>query len=165
MDHQVSTRPSVFWHKNLLYSAKILGLSTRELMHRYLSQCVCSGVHSACKPLATDPIHLAPVLSLCVSERAERGVRNHPEPSRNRISNVINPILRGWVRYIAVGDASRCFGFIKDWVEKKVRRHLRRARQWLSFGWKRWRRQWRYQRLGLCNNYRVQRLRLKALPT
>src|SRR5262249_49738903 len=40
-----------------------------------------------------------------------------------RVVALINPILRGWVRYFAVGDASRCFGFVKDWVEKKVRRH------------------------------------------
>ncbi|MCA1681834.1 MAG: group II intron reverse transcriptase/maturase, partial [Actinobacteria bacterium] len=38
-----------------------------------------------------------------------------------RVVKVINPILRGWVQYFAIGDASRCFGFIKDWVEKKVR--------------------------------------------
>ena len=83
----------------------------------------------------------------------------------DRVIYVINPILRGWGRYFAVGDASRCFGFIKEWVEKKVRRHLMRARKRRGFGWKRWSRQWLYQRLGLFNNYRVQRPRLKALPT
>ena len=83
----------------------------------------------------------------------------------DRVIALINPILRGWVRYFAVGDASRCFGFIKDWVEKKVRRHLMRARKRRGFGWKRWSRQWLYQRLGLFNNYRVHRPRLKALPT
>src|SRR5258707_9447358 len=35
-----------------------------------------------------------------------------------------SPILRGWVHYFAVGDSSRCFSYIKLWVEKKVRRHL-----------------------------------------
>src|SRR3712207_8651873 len=35
----------------------------------------------------------------------------------------------GWVNYFALGDASRCFGFVKDWVEKKGRRHLMRARK------------------------------------
>ena len=44
-----------------------------------------------------------------------------------RVVALLNPILRGWVRYFAIGDASRCFGFVKDWVEKKVRRHLRRG--------------------------------------
>jgi RNA-directed DNA polymerase len=81
-----------------------------------------------------------------------------------RVIQLINPILRGWVRYFAVGDASRCFGVVKDWVEKKVRRHLMRARNRRGFGWKRWSRQWLYHHLGLFNNYRVQRPRLKALP-
>src|SRR3954464_7548112 len=30
----------------------------------------------------------------------------------------INPILRGWVKYFAVGHSSRCFSFVRDWVEK-----------------------------------------------
>lgn len=91
--------------------------------------------------------------------------RRYQSQPIDRVIALINPILRGWVRYFAVGDASRCFGFIKDWVEKKVRRHLMRARKRRGFGWKRWSRQWLYQRLGLFNNYRVQRPRLKALPT
>ena len=77
---------------------------------------------------------------------------------------LINPILRGWVRYFAVGDSSRCFGFIKDWVEKKVRRHLMRARNRKGFGWKRWSRRWLYDTLRLFNNYRVSRPQPKALP-
>ncbi len=83
-----------------------------------------------------------------------------------RVVKVINPILRGWVQYFAIGDASRCFGFIKDWVEKKVRRHMMRARKQQGFGWKRWSRRWLYEALGLFNNYRVQRPvpQPKALP-
>ena len=38
----------------------------------------------------------------------------------------INPILRGWVHYFAVGHSSRCFSFIRQWVEKKIR--VRRAK-------------------------------------
>ena len=41
-----------------------------------------------------------------------------------RVMNLINPLLRGWVNYFAVGHSSECFSFIKDWVEKKVRRQL-----------------------------------------
>ena len=76
----------------------------------------------------------------------------------------INPVLRGWVRCFAVGDASRCFGFVKDWVEKKVRRHLRRARGLQGFGWDRWSRRWLYDHLGLFDGYQVKRPP-KALPT
>jgi RNA-directed DNA polymerase len=81
-----------------------------------------------------------------------------------RVVALINPILRGWVRYFAVGDASRCFGFVKDWVEKKVRRHLMRARGLRGFGWDRWSKRWLYDHLGLFNGYRVHRPP-KALPT
>ena len=84
----------------------------------------------------------------------------------NRVIELINPIVRGWVNYFAIGHASRCFGYIKDWVEKKVRRHLMRARNRQGFGWQRWSRRWLYDELGLFNDYRVRRPSLtpKALP-
>ena len=83
-----------------------------------------------------------------------------------RVVELINPILRGWVNYFAVGHASRCFGFVKDWVEKKIRRHLMRARGRQGFGWDRWSRRWLYDRLGLFDEYRVRRPSAspKALP-
>ena len=74
-----------------------------------------------------------------------------------RVIELINPILRGWVHYFAVGHSSRCFSYIKLWVEKKVRRHLMRAREHKGFGWKRWSTQWLYNTLGLFNDYRVVR--------
>jgi RNA-directed DNA polymerase len=92
--------------------------------------------------------------------------RRYQSQPIDRVIALINPILRGWVRSFAVGDASRCFGCIKDWVEKKVRRHLMRARTRRGFGWKRWSRQWLYTHLGMFKDYRVQRPRRapKALP-
>jgi RNA-directed DNA polymerase len=74
-----------------------------------------------------------------------------------RVIELINPILRGWVHYFAVGHSSRCFSYIKLWVEKRVRRHLMRARERKGFGWKRWSTQWLYNTLGLFNGYRVVR--------
>ena len=70
----------------------------------------------------------------------------------------INPILRGWVAYFAVGNSSQCFSFVRDWVEKKVRRHLQKARKRSGFGWKRWSKGWLYGELGLFEEYRVKRL-------
>jgi RNA-directed DNA polymerase len=80
-----------------------------------------------------------------------------------RVISTINPILRGWVNYFAIGHASRCFSFIRNWVEQKIRRHLAKARLRRGFGWKRWDRQWLYDALGLFNDYRV-RPRSKAVP-
>jgi RNA-directed DNA polymerase len=81
-----------------------------------------------------------------------------------RVVALINPTLRGWVNYFAVGHSSRCFGYVKDWVEKRVRRHLMRARKRRGFGWDRWSRRWLYENLGLFDGYRVKRPP-KALPT
>lgn len=66
----------------------------------------------------------------------------------------INPILRGWVNYFRIGQSGRCFAYVKDWVEKKIRRHLQRARGRARIGWKRWSRAWLY-RLGLYHDYQV----------
>src|SRR6202047_3984277 len=81
-----------------------------------------------------------------------------------RVINLINPVLRGWVNYFAVGHSSECFSFIKDWVEKKVRRQLAHAQKRKGFGWERWSRQWLYDTLGLFNSYRVRRDRPKVAP-
>jgi len=67
----------------------------------------------------------------------------------------INPILRGWVKYFAIGHSSRCFSYIRYWVEKKIRRHLATACKRQGFGWKRWSREWLYGTLGLFSEYRV----------
>ena len=72
-----------------------------------------------------------------------------------RVVELINPVLRGWVGYFAIGHSSSCFSFIKDWVEKKARRHLGRASKRQGFGWNRWSRRWLYETVGLFNGYRV----------
>ena len=62
----------------------------------------------------------------------------------------LNPILRGWVQYFRVGNASRCLAFVKVWVEQRVRRHLMRARGRQGLGWKGWRTAWLYGSFAAC---------------
>ena len=90
--------------------------------------------------------------------------RRHRSQPIERVIHLINPVLRGWVNYFAVGHSSECFSFIKDWVEKKVRRHLAQAQKRKGFGWERWSRRWLYDTLGLFNAYRVRRDGLKVVP-
>ena len=73
----------------------------------------------------------------------------------SRVIELINPILRGWTNYFRIGNSSECFAYVKDWVEKKIRRHLMRVRKRHGFGWKRWSRDWLYTILGLYNDYQV----------
>ena len=79
----------------------------------------------------------------------------HRSQPVERIIEQINPIVRGWVTYFAFGHSARCFGYVRDWVEKKIRRHLGRSRKRHGFGWKRWSREWLYDGLGLFHAYHV----------
>ena len=113
--------------------------------------------------------HYAPRLKkrTALLRRLKELFRRYQSQPVDRLIELINPILRGWVTYFAIGHSARCFGYVQDWVEKKVRRHLMRARKRKGFGWKRWSRRWLYDTLGLFGHYRVNRpkqLRLKALP-
>lgn len=80
--------------------------------------------------------------------------RHHSQPL-DRVIYLINPMLRGWVNYFRIGNSARCFTYVKDWVEKKCRRHLMKARKLRGFGWERWSRQWLYQKMGLYSDYKI----------
>jgi hypothetical protein len=57
----------------------------------------------------------------------------------------------------AAGYSSECFSFIKDWVQKTIRRRMGRFRYRRGFGWKRWSRRWLHEEPTLFNGYRVRR--------
>ena len=90
--------------------------------------------------------------------------RRYQSQPASRVVQLINPVLRGWVNYFAVGHPSECFSMIQDWVEKKIRRHMGRAQNRKGFGWKRWSRQWLYESLQLFDSYRVRRPPPKVAP-
>ena len=81
--------------------------------------------------------------------------RRYRSQPPERVVAIINPILRGWVNYFRIGHSSRCFSYIRQWVYKKIRRHLMRARKRTGFGWKRWSKQWLCDRIGVYNDYRI----------
>jgi RNA-directed DNA polymerase len=80
---------------------------------------------------------------------------HHRSQPLSRVIAEINPILRGWVRYFAIGNSNRCFTYVRQWVEMKVRRHLMRARERPGYGWRTWSTQWFYGGLGLYGDYRI----------
>jgi RNA-directed DNA polymerase len=63
----------------------------------------------------------------------------------------LNAVLAGWVQYFRVGNASRAFSEIRDYVEMKVRILLtrRKRRPKRSGGWQRWSNAYLYGVLGL----------------
>ena len=114
-------------------------------------------------------INFSPDISEKASKAIRREIRRWKLPLRSDksledLSRMFNPILRGWVNYFAVGHSTKCFSLIKDWVEKKVRRHLAHAQKRKGFGWERWNRRWLYDTLKLFNAYRVRRDGPKVVP-
>ena len=119
--------------------------------------------------------HMATVLRAPTTKRTAllKAAQSHlpgrtaPSPSTGVIQQ-INPMLRGWVQLFCYGPCQPLFLSVRDWVEKRIRRHLMRARQRPGFGWKRWSRPWLYQEVGpvpgTIESSRPTPLRLKALP-
>ena len=72
----------------------------------------------------------------------------------------INAALAGWVNYFRVGNASRAFSEVRDYVEMKVRTLLtrRKRRRKRSVGWRRWSNQYLYDVLGLFWDWKVRPL-------
>jgi len=72
----------------------------------------------------------------------------------------VNAALAGWVNYFRVGNASRAFSEVRDYVEMKVRTLLtrRKRRRKSSVGWRRWSNEYLYDVLGLYWDWKVRPL-------
>src|ERR1035437_209304 len=72
----------------------------------------------------------------------------------------INATLAGWVNYFRVGNSSRAFSEVRDYVEMKVRTLLtrRKRRRKSSVGWRRWSNESLYDVLGLYWDWKIQPL-------
>jgi len=72
----------------------------------------------------------------------------------------INVTLAGWVNYFRVGNSSRAFSEVRDYVEMKVRTLLtrRKRRRKRSVGWQRWSNEYLYDVLGLFWDWKIQPL-------
>lgn len=88
-------------------------------------------------------------------EKIKEIFKSYKSQPLDKIVQLINPILRGWVNYFRIGNSSQCFNYVKDWVQKKVRRHLMRARNLKGFGWDRWSNKWMYEKLKLFGDYKI----------
>ena len=83
--------------------------------------------------------------------------RRHQSQPVGRLIHEVNLILAGWINYFRVGQSRRHFNHIRDWVEKKVRRHMARAGKRTGFGWTRWSTDKLYRVLGLYSDYNIRR--------
>ena len=87
-------------------------------------------------------------------------IRNGGALPMREIIAQINAAVAGWVTYFRVGNASRAFGEIRDYMEMKVRTLLtrRKRRRKRSVGWRRWSNEYLYGVLGLYWDWKLQPL-------
>jgi group II intron reverse transcriptase/maturase len=92
-------------------------------------------------------------------KRAYDKVREIAEPRKpvkvEKVVRRLNRLLRGWVNYFRIGNASRWFSKLKKYVEEKVRRFIRRKRNKTGYGWEHISMKYLYEDLGLYNDYRL----------
>lgn len=72
-----------------------------------------------------------------------------------RVRDLINPILRGWAQYFKIGNSSKVFGYVKDWLTGKIRRHLMKAKGKQGFGWKQWSTKGLYAVYNIYSDFKV----------
>lgn len=96
-------------------------------------------------------------------------VREHIRKCRGiKVSGMIkglNEIIRGWVNYYRIGHSSRIFSKIREWIERKVRRFVRKSQGRSGFGWKEWNKEVVYGKWGLYDDYKIRYYKPKATPT
>lgn len=80
-------------------------------------------------------------------------------PAKELVKRV-NPTVAGWVAYFRVGNSSRAFGEVRDYLEMKIRTLLTRRKHHRkrSVGWRRWSNEYLYEVLGLYWDWKVQPL-------
>lgn len=97
-------------------------------------------------------------------DKVRTHLRKNGDKSVFQVVASLNPILRGWVTYYRIGHSSRVFSFIRQWVEKKVRRFARKAQGRMGFGLNQWSSEVVYGNWGLYNDYRIRYHQVKAKP-
>jgi hypothetical protein len=69
----------------------------------------------------------------------------------------VNAVVAGWVNYFRVGNSSRAFSEVRDYLEMKIRTLLtrRKRRRKTSIGWWRWSNAYVYGVLGLYWDWKI----------
>jgi len=96
-----------------------------------------------------------------VKARVHDIIRNSGATPAKEVMSKINEVLAGWVTYFRVGNSSRAFSEVRDYVEMKVRTLLTRRKRWhkRSIGWRRWSNEYLYGVLGLYWDWKIHPLK------
>jgi group II intron reverse transcriptase/maturase len=79
-----------------------------------------------------------------------RNISNYRAPiTPEEIVEKVNPLLKGWANYYVHTNAGKSFGLVQKFVNKRIRRFLRRRRHKKGMGYRQYPDEFLYKRLGL----------------
>jgi len=98
---------------------------------------------------------------IAVKAKIREIIRHGGSTPTEQIVFRINAVLTGWVNYFRIGNSSRAFSEVRDYVEMKVRTLLtrRKRRRKRSVGWRRWSNEYLYGVLGLYWDWKIHQLK------
>ncbi len=110
--------------------------------------------------------HTKRVTIFSPSKKSQKRLRTRVKTALNAMAPVkipeqvqrTNRIVRGWVNYFRVSNASEVFRGIRWYVQARLRKVLQRRAHRRGYGWGRYDSDYLYGRLGLFVDYRVRRL-------
>lgn len=97
-------------------------------------------------------------------DKVREHIKSHNNQNVYQMVKGLNPILRGWVNYYRIGHSSKEFSQIRQWVEQKVRRFVRKSQGRKGYGWKEWSSKVVYEQWGLYNDYQIRYHETKVKP-
>ncbi len=90
-----------------------------------------------------------------ILEKIRRVIKEHWNEKLPVLIGKINLVLRGWVNYFRVGHSSKTFSYIRWYVDKRVRRFVRKKQKRPGYGYKKWSTEVPYRDWGLYNDYQI----------
>jgi group II intron reverse transcriptase/maturase len=82
-----------------------------------------------------------------------------PRPVKvGQVVKEINPVMRGWINYFRIGNSSKTFHKVQQFMVKRVRRFIRRNQGKDGYGWKKYPNSFLYGNLGLIYDQQVTRI-------
>lgn len=87
-------------------------------------------------------------------------IRHGGATPAKRLVAQINAVLAGWVHYFRVGNSSRAFSEVREYMEMKIRTLLtrRKRKRKTSVGWRRWSNEYLYEVLGMYWDWTIRPL-------
>jgi RNA-directed DNA polymerase len=97
---------------------------------------------------------------IAIKGRIREIIRHGGATPAKELVKRVNAVVAGWVGYFRVGNASRAFSEVRDYLEMKIRTLLtrRKRRRKRSVGWRRWSNEYLYGVLGLYWDWKVRPL-------